>query len=74
MWHILEGFRPVIPAALQENDACLVAVSGDGTLSITDLRKMKVSSCKPCRGMGHSVRRAIWIWETHYQLPISLDC
>ncbi|CAK0786967.1 hypothetical protein CVIRNUC_010181 [Coccomyxa viridis] len=28
--------------AYQEKDACLVAVSGDGTISITDLRKMKL--------------------------------
>ena len=29
-------------ALLQERDSCLVAVSGDGTLSITDLRTLKV--------------------------------
>ena len=29
---------------MQERDHCLVAVSGDGTISITDLRKMKVAA------------------------------
>lgn len=29
---------------VQERDHCLVAVSGDGTISITDLRKMKVAA------------------------------
>ena len=49
--HIIEDVRSVITAALQEKDACLVAVSGDGTLSITDLRKMKVGSRKLCTGI-----------------------
>jgi hypothetical protein len=32
---------------VQEGDQCLVAVSGDGTISITDLRKMKVTAGRP---------------------------
>ena len=43
---------------VQEKDNCLVAASGDGTISITDLRKMKVGrtlsmpsdSCMPTSG------------------------
>ena len=50
--HIVEEFWALITAGVQEKDACLVAVSGDGTLSITDLRKMKVRFRKPCRGLS----------------------
>ena len=32
---------------LQERDSCLVAVSGDGTLSVTDLRTLKVNPSLP---------------------------
>ncbi len=79
---ILEDFRPVITADLQEKDACLVAVSGDGTISITDLRKMKVGSRKPYRGILHPQKKVSeaggptdscqlpWPIDPHWQHPI----